>query len=325
VDNIQGVNDPSFSTTVSEWQPLNLTATYISGTSFSVTGDQTLTLQVNRRLRSANTGGTAYSTITNSVYSAGVTTVTVSNDAVPLDSGLNSIYYALLAANNPSLPAIYAKSGLATASGLTMNTARMLGRTTAGVGAVQELDAAAVAAFTAAATTGAQGAVRLATTAEAAAGTAADRALTPAALRGGPIQSMVRLQNHAGYGSTNTVIRRFTNVITNVGSDITYADSATLGGSFTIVNAGVYAITTTYSHSADTNQGISVNSAQLTTDVSTITAANRLVSARDGAASGVVLCSWTGYLSAGDVIRAHGDAAAVGNAALATFTITRIA
>jgi hypothetical protein len=47
-------------------------------------------------------------------------------------------------------------------------------------------------------------------------------------------QSMVRLNTANGYGSTNTAIRRFTNVVTNQGTDITYADSATLGTTFTI-------------------------------------------------------------------------------------------
>lgn len=44
-----------------------------------------------------------------------------------------------------------------------------------------------------------------------------------------------------GYGSTNTAIRRFTNQ-TTVGSDITYADSATLGATWTINTAGNYAM-----------------------------------------------------------------------------------
>ena len=41
-------------------------------------------------------------------------------------------------------------------------------------------------------------------------------------------KSMVRLNTANGYGSTNVCIRRFTNVVTNQGSDITYVDSATL-------------------------------------------------------------------------------------------------
>ena len=51
--------------------------------------------------------------------------------------------------------------------------------------------------------------------------------------------SYVRLNTANGYGSTNTKIRRFTNIVNNVGTDITYADSATLGNTFTINANGV--------------------------------------------------------------------------------------
>lgn len=75
-------------------------------------------------------------------------------------------------------------TGAVTTSGLTQATARMLGRTTAGTGAIEELTAANVAAFTAAATDSAQGAVELATTAETETGTDTARAVTPAGLKG---------------------------------------------------------------------------------------------------------------------------------------------
>lgn len=75
-------------------------------------------------------------------------------------------------------------TGAVTTSGLTQATARMLGRTTAGTGAIEELTAANVAAFTAAATDTAQGAVELATTAETETGTDTARAVTPAGLKG---------------------------------------------------------------------------------------------------------------------------------------------
>jgi len=75
-------------------------------------------------------------------------------------------------------------TGAVTTSGLTQATARMLGRTTAGTGAIEELTAANVAAFTAAASDTAQGAVELATTAETETGTDTARAVTPAGLKG---------------------------------------------------------------------------------------------------------------------------------------------
>jgi len=75
-------------------------------------------------------------------------------------------------------------TGAVTTSGLTQATARMLGRTTGGTGAIEELTAANVAAFTAAASDTAQGAVELATTAETETGTDTARAVTPAGLKG---------------------------------------------------------------------------------------------------------------------------------------------
>ena len=112
VDNVSGINDPSGSaTTPSEWIASGLTPTYLSATSFSVAGDQTGAFQVGRRIRTTNTGGTIYSTITASVYGAS-TTVTVTNDSGVLDSGLSVVAYGILAVTNPSAPA-YAGSSLA--------------------------------------------------------------------------------------------------------------------------------------------------------------------------------------------------------------------
>lgn len=107
IDNIAGINDASVSQ--SEWVESGLTPTYISAVSFSVPGDQTGILQIGRRLRTQNTSGFIFSSITNSVFAAGVTTVTVVNDSGVLDAGLSSVAYSLLSADDPSIPAIYAK------------------------------------------------------------------------------------------------------------------------------------------------------------------------------------------------------------------------
>ena len=204
-------------------------------------------------------------------------------------------------------------------------TARVLGRVTAGSGDAEELTAAQLAAFVAAASLTAQGVVELATSAEVAAGTDAVRAITPASLRGGPIQSMVRLHTANGNGSTNTAIRRFSTVVTNVGSDITYADSATLGATFTIVNSGNYEISYTDNLGNANEIGLSLNSSQLTTSIVSITAADRLKSATTGGASFSQGADWSGYLTAGSVIRVHGAVSpAAGTAALANFTIARV-
>ena len=139
-----------------------------------------------------------------------------------------------------------------------------------------------------------------------------------------PLNSMVIVNTANGYGSTNTKIRRFTTIVTNTGSAITYADSAGNGGSFTINEDGIYCISYSDNASSSFVLGLSLNSAQLTTNIQNITTANRLsvAEAWNGNASG--FCSWCGILSATDVIRAHTDGIAGGTAAITTLTITQI-
>jgi hypothetical protein len=88
----------------SEWLLYVGRPTYVGTTSFSVTGDQTGTFQVGRRVKTTNTAGSCYSTILTSAFSAGVTTVTLRNDSGSLDSGLSAVSYGLIAAQNSSLP-----------------------------------------------------------------------------------------------------------------------------------------------------------------------------------------------------------------------------
>lgn len=98
-DNIHGIND----TTVSQNEWVSGPApTFISTTSFSLVGDQTSTFQVGRRVKTTNSGGTIYSTISASVFGA-VTTVTVVNDSGVLDSGLSAVFYGLLSSTNDSI------------------------------------------------------------------------------------------------------------------------------------------------------------------------------------------------------------------------------
>lgn len=128
-----------------------------------------------------------------------------------------------------------------------------------------------------------------------------------------------------GHGSTNNKIRRFTTTQGSAGSAIVYADSAANGATFTIAETGMYEI-----YSADFRAGgvsftgISLNSAQLTTTIESITAATRL---------GLVYCpasNTPGFVTrvvrlvAGDVIRAHTDGAVDGASALVVFSIRKI-
>ena len=127
-----------------------------------------------------------------------------------------------------------------------------------------------------------------------------------------------------GEGSTNTMIRRFTTTQSSVGTAITYADSATLGASFTINEAGLYEIY--YSDigiGSGTNHGASLNSTQLTTAIQTIAAADRLTYCADfnsvqTAVSRVV------KLAAGDVVRPHVGGAYTSVAATVCFSIRKV-
>jgi|TARA_R110000772_G_scaffold82491_1_gene174913 hypothetical protein len=139
--------------------------------------------------------------------------------------------------------------------------------------------------------------------------------------------SYVRLNSANGYGATNTKIRRFTNIVDNVGSDITYADSSTLGASFTINTAGLYSVH--YSdqfNAADQVFGLSLNSTQLTTNVGTLAVGEILCVVVNYNANWPSAASSTFYASATDVVRPHTQAGVTGSQNdLCHFTIARVA
>lgn len=140
--------------------------------------------------------------------------------------------------------------------------------------------------------------------------------------------SMVRLNTGNGHGSTSTKIRRFTTTVQSIGSDITYADSSTLGATFTINRAGVYSISFTDRCSAvPTILGVSKNSTQLTTNIDTITAADRIAVQNSQASNTMSGVSVTVVLASGDVIRAHTQGQASSSTAVdeTLFTITQVA
>jgi hypothetical protein len=108
VDGITGTNDPAMIGSIDQWVAYAGAPTYISATSFSVAGDQTSSLHAGRRVKTANTAGTRYSTITGSSFGAGLTTVTVANDSGTLDSGLSAVSYGVLSYTDPSMPGLQA-------------------------------------------------------------------------------------------------------------------------------------------------------------------------------------------------------------------------
>jgi hypothetical protein len=136
----------------------------------------------------------------------------------------------------------------------------------------------------------------------------------------------VRVHTGNGYGSTNTKIRRYTTTFESVGSAITYADSATNGGTFTINTAGVYGFRLVDIFSLTGKYaGISVNSNQLTTNIQSITAAHRRAVIQASIAD--VFCL-SGFLdlSVSDVVRVHTDADPAGTSeAMSDFQLILLA
>lgn len=136
--------------------------------------------------------------------------------------------------------------------------------------------------------------------------------------------SSVRVDTANGYGSTATKIRRFSNVRENLGSSIVYADSATNGSSFTINEDGVYNVSYSDSATAADYSGISKNASSLTTNLNSLVTSEILALERQDTSGGAFNIAWSGYLQAGDIIRAHSSGTGGGNNALVTFTISKV-
>lgn len=425
-DDLRGINDTTVISNQTEWILSTSTPTFVSATSFTVPGNQTATFTQNRRLKTTNTSGSIYSTISNAVYTT-LTTVTVVNDSGVLDSGLSDVSYGILnpafrsypsvfptqaAGNNSTnaattayvdrlsgtvLPTIGATVGsnqltisagalsldfrsttsgsgtitrvLGTPTNLVISSGSTLGSSngvqstivvlalnaagtielaavnlaggvnifessvisTTAEGGSGAADSASVVYSTTARSNVAYRVLGYITSTQATAGTWATAPSIIQAVGGLvtlPRTSFLKLNNTGGalYGSTNTCIRRWGTIETNLGSDFTYADSATLGMTVTINSYGVYAIVYGDCLGAACNTGISKNSTQLSTSIASITAADR-ISLSSPAGSNVVIPNYYfGPLNSGDIIRTHADATGLSaNPERGYFSITRVA
>jgi hypothetical protein len=129
----------------------------------------------------------------------------------------------------------------------------------------------------------------------------------------------LRLSGAAGFGSTATTTRRFASVLQNLGTDIEYTDSPTLGGQFRARTSGIYNIS--YSEVSSSNStvmdaNIQVNGVTVATDsvkYNTATADQKNAS-----------CSWSGYLTAGDIVTGLVAVAANNNGLIAFFTMSKV-
>lgn len=137
-------------------------------------------------------------------------------------------------------------------------------------------------------------------------------------------RNVVRLHTSNGNGSTNTKIRRFSTTVDDIGSAIGFTTSAADGAAFTINEDGTYAIS--YYDAFDVNSllGLSLNSTQLTTNIISITAADRLGNS-NSLTNDHQFSGWAGPLKAGDVIRPHHNGDANPSVpARSSFTISKV-
>lgn len=137
--------------------------------------------------------------------------------------------------------------------------------------------------------------------------------------------SSVFLSVGNGHGSTNTMIRRYTTSET-IGTDLTYADSSTLGGSITVNKSGMYSLSASdVRSSANATLGLSLNTSAPTTSIFTLTRAQGFITATTCTTNLNSSVSVSRYFSKGDVIRIHTDGAMTGNSLmLSNATITRV-
>jgi hypothetical protein len=124
----------------------------------------------------------------------------------------------------------------------------------------------------------------------------------------GARDSMIMMHTGNSHGSDSTRVRRFATTVENFGDAIELSDTSGSGSVFTIRKSGMYFISySEQEQSAHVMTGISLNSTELTTSISSITAASRLAVGDTVVDNSGESLSWTGRLEKGDIIRAHTD------------------
>lgn len=135
-------------------------------------------------------------------------------------------------------------------------------------------------------------------------------------------RSQVRLTLGNGHGSSNTTIRRFSTLVESVGSAITYADSATLGASFTINEDGIYSMNySDFNTPGTSNFGVSKNTTS--GNIAGVSDENRLALVQQ-VFSNLSQIGYTGFLKAGDIIRAHTDGTPNASSSYVIFSICKV-
>ncbi len=116
----------------------------------------------------------------------------------------------------------------------------------------------------------------------------------------------VRVHTGNGYGSTNTKRRRYTTTEKNAGSDISYADSATLGASFTINANGDYQIWRQERYNSGQGTiGVVLNPSSGTTAYLSLASAEKIGAAYLATTVSIAAVVGIVTLVAGDVVAPH--------------------
>jgi len=119
------------------------------------------------------------------------------------------------------------------------------------------------------------------------------------------ISSQLRLDTYAGYGSTDTKIMQFTNIDDNYGNMFTHNHGSygVHGLDITIARSGKYSFSFSHYFPGSDYFGFTLNSAQLTTGILSVTIGTILAIAGSDNIAGCA--SWSGYLVKGSIVRPH--------------------
>lgn len=101
-------DDLAFSPTISEWTAQNYALVFVSPTSFTISGDQTLIFKDNTPVKAIINTGAVYGTVSSSSYGSSVTTVNVTWRYGSINNTLSAVY--------TGVSAIYVGTGLAASS-----------------------------------------------------------------------------------------------------------------------------------------------------------------------------------------------------------------
>lgn len=136
--------------------------------------------------------------------------------------------------------------------------------------------------------------------------------------------STIHCDTGNGHGSTDTKIRRFSSCSTT-GTDISMSSSAANGNTFTVNTAGVYSISYNDINSGGTSVvGVSVNSADKTTAIYSITYAQGKRIIGINSANVTAECSVTLPLATSDIVYPQTDGNQNGTSDNVIFSMTRV-